>query len=139
MFVSTGHRLLGAKLCPRCITSHTCEPEYKPTVRIGSFRVPDFMEAFVEKMIGSYLDNTNSVLVTDLPCYVRSNSVLTEFCCPYGSVTSADVAIDQESGYTGCFGFVSFATRDDAQNAINNLNGVQWLTPKTTSKYQLPF
>jgi RNA recognition motif-containing protein len=91
------------------------------------------MEAFVEKMIASYLDNTNSVLVTNLSVYVSSNSDLADLCRPYGNVTSADLAIDQESGYTGCFGFVTFATRDDAQNAINNLDGVQWLTPKTTS------
>ena len=135
LFVSTVRRLGDQKPCLQCITNHEPEPEYKPTVKIGSYRVPDFMEAFVEKMIGSYLDNPNSVMVIDLSFFIRTNSDLANLCSPYGTVTRADLAVELESGYAfpGCFGFVSFATRDDAQNAINNLKGVQWLSPTTTS------
>lgn len=119
-----------------------CEPDLKPPVKIGNFHVPHYLEAFVEmtSATGSYHENTNSVLVTNLPYYVKTNSDLAELCNPFGNVTSADVAIDHEFGCTGRFGFVSFSTRGGAQNAINHLDGsfcinaaigVQWVTPKT--------
>jgi RNA recognition motif-containing protein len=58
-----------------------------------------------------------------------------------GDVRSVNLAIDQESGLSWRFGFVTFFTKEDAHKAIQKLNGlvldqctmkVDWVTPRKT-------
>ena len=41
----------------------------------------------------------------------------------YGEVLEAKIVIDRYSGRSRGFGFVTFATHDDAQNAITKMDG----------------
>ena len=41
----------------------------------------------------------------------------------YGSVTSAQVVLDRDTGRSRGFGFVEMATEDEAQKAIGATNG----------------
>ena len=41
----------------------------------------------------------------------------------YGEVTDAKVITDRDTGRSRGFGFVTFASSDDAQNAIEEMNG----------------
>jgi RNA recognition motif-containing protein len=41
----------------------------------------------------------------------------------YGQVQDAIVMIDRESGRSRGFGFVTFATEEEAKNAVENMNG----------------
>ena len=44
----------------------------------------------------------------------------------YGTVTRAEIACDKETNWSKGFGFVSFATPQEADVALNALNG-SWL------------
>nr|GMD20001.1 RNA-binding protein BRN1 [Ipomoea batatas] len=44
---------------------------------------------------------------------------------PFGRVLSAKVYIDKATGVSKCFGFVSYDSPEDAQTAINRMNGCQ--------------
>lgn len=41
----------------------------------------------------------------------------------YGEVTDAKVITDRDTGRSRGFGFVTFASSDDAQNAVEEMNG----------------
>ncbi|KAL9278583.1 putative transcription factor interactor and regulator CCHC(Zn) family [Arabidopsis thaliana] len=80
----------------------------------------------------------NSVRVTNLSEDTRGPDLM-ELFRPFGAVTRCHVAIDQKTSMSRGFGFVSFVSREDAQRAINKLNGygydnlilrVEWSTPK---------
>lgn len=43
----------------------------------------------------------------------------------FGEVVSAKVIMDRDSGRSKGFGFVEMSTDDEAQNAINSMNGTQ--------------
>ncbi len=43
----------------------------------------------------------------------------------YGEVTDAKVITDRETGRSRGFGFVTFANGDDAQTALNSMNGAE--------------
>ncbi|XP_024028096.1 eukaryotic translation initiation factor 3 subunit G-like [Morus notabilis] len=84
-------------------------------------------------------NDENSVRVTNLSEDTREPDLL-ELFRPFGTVTRVYVAVDQKTGMSRGFGFVNFANRDDAQRAINKLNGygydnlilrVEWATPRT--------
>src|SRR5688572_21048631 len=57
--------------------------------------------------------------------YGVTDSDLQELFGQYGSVTSAQVISDRETGRSKGFGFVEMATDDDAASAVNALNGQQ--------------
>ncbi|CAL0311923.1 unnamed protein product [Lupinus luteus] len=85
-------------------------------------------------------NDENSVRVTNLSEDTREPDLL-ELFRPFGAVSRVYVAIDQKTGMSRGFGFVNFVIREDAQRAINKLNGygydslilrVEWATPRTT-------
>ena len=55
--------------------------------------------------------------------YSTTSEGLKEFFESVGSVTSADVIMDRESGRSRGFGFVEMASDDEAQAAIKSLDG----------------
>ncbi|KAK2642218.1 hypothetical protein Ddye_023981 [Dipteronia dyeriana] len=84
-------------------------------------------------------DEKNCIRVTNLTEDTREPDLLVLFRT-FGSVSSVYVAVDQKTGMSRGFGFVNFVNKDDAQRAINNLNGrgydnlilrVELATPRT--------
>ncbi|CAN4076445.1 unnamed protein product [Withania somnifera] len=82
----------------------------------------------------------NSVRVTNLSEDTREADLL-ELFRPFGHVSRVYVAIDQKTGMSRGFGFVNFVDREDAERAINKLNGygydnlilrVEWAAPRAT-------
>lgn len=80
----------------------------------------------------------NSVRVTNLSEDTREPDLL-ELFRPFGDVSRVYVALDKETQVSRGFGFVNFVRREDAQRAINKLNGygydnlilsVEWATPR---------
>lgn len=55
--------------------------------------------------------------------YTVSSSDLEQLCSAYGTVTSAQVIEDRSTGQSKGFGFVEMGSDDEAQAAINALNG----------------
>ncbi|KAG2670070.1 hypothetical protein I3760_14G066800 [Carya illinoinensis] len=102
--------------------------------------VPPGMRAGAERT-GSDMrrrNDENSVRVTNLSEDTREPD-LQELFRPFGAVSRVYVAIDQKTGMSRGFGFVNFVNREDAQRAINKLNGygydnlilrVEWATPR---------
>ncbi|VFQ77421.1 unnamed protein product [Cuscuta campestris] len=83
-------------------------------------------------------NDENSVRVTNLSEDTREPDLM-ELFRPFGAVTRVYVAIDQKTGMSRGFGFVNFVNKEDAQRAINKLNGygydnlilhVEWATPR---------
>ncbi|XP_077217259.1 uncharacterized protein LOC143851663 [Tasmannia lanceolata] len=81
----------------------------------------------------------NSVRVTNLSEDTREPDLL-ELFRTFGSVSRVYVAVDQKTGMSRGFGFVNFVNKEDAERAINKLNGygydnlilrVEWATPRT--------
>ncbi|KAL5733999.1 hypothetical protein ACOSP7_031860 [Xanthoceras sorbifolium] len=84
-------------------------------------------------------NDENSVRVTNLSEDTREPDLL-ELFRPFGAVSRVYVAVDQKTGMSRGFGFVNFVSKEDAQRAINKLNGygydnlilrVEWATPRT--------
>lgn len=80
----------------------------------------------------------NSVRVTNLSEDVTEQDLL-ELFGPFGAVQRIFIAKDRETGESRGFAFVNFARREDAQNAINTLDGygyanlilsVSWSAPR---------
>lgn len=109
----------------------------------ASTYVPPGMRAGAERTAGSDMrrrNDENSVRVTNLSEDTREPDLL-ELFRPFGAVSRVYVAIDQKTGVSRGFGFVNFVSREDAQRAINKLNGygydnlilrVEWATPRAT-------
>ena len=83
-------------------------------------------------------NDENSVRVTNLSEDTREPDLL-ELFRSFGPVTRVYVAIDQKTGVSRGFGFVNFVNKEDAERAINKLNGygydnlilrVEWATPR---------
>ncbi len=55
--------------------------------------------------------------------YGVSSSDLEQLFAPFGTVTSAQVIADRETGRSKGFGFVEMSTDEEAQAAIQGLNG----------------
>ncbi|KAG6758300.1 hypothetical protein POTOM_038640 [Populus tomentosa] len=104
--------------------------------------VPPSMRAGAERTVGSDMrrrNEENSVRVTNLSEDTREPDLL-ELFRTFGPVSRVYVAIDQKTGVSRGFGFVNFVSKEDAERAINKLNGygydnlilrVEWATPRT--------
>jgi RNA recognition motif-containing protein len=57
--------------------------------------------------------------------YTVSNDTLKELFEEYGAVNSATVITDRETGRSKGFGFVEMENDDEAQSAIDELEGVE--------------
>src|SRR3982751_4292522 len=57
--------------------------------------------------------------------YNVTSSDLEQLCAQHGTVQSAEVIQDRETGRSKGFGFVQMGSDDEAQAAINALNGQQ--------------
>jgi len=84
----------------------------------------------------------NSLRVTNLSDDAREQD-LQELFRPFGPVTRIYIAYDRESGESRGFAFVNFVNRDDAQRAIDKLDGygydslilrVEWAAPREPRK-----
>jgi RNA recognition motif-containing protein len=64
----------------------------------------------------------NKLYVGNLAYSVRDESLQTAFA-QFGTVTSAKVMMDRETGRSKGFGFVEMSTATEAQAAINGMNG----------------
>ncbi|RID42750.1 hypothetical protein BRARA_J02612 [Brassica rapa] len=83
-------------------------------------------------------NDDNSVRVANLSEDTREQDLM-ELFHPFGAVTRAYVALDKNTNMSRGFGFVNFVSREDAERAINTLNGygydnlilrVEWATPR---------
>ena len=66
---------------------------------------------------------TTKIYVGNLPYSVTDSSLESNFA-EFGSVTSAKVMMDRDSGRSKGFGFVEMASADASQTAISALNGM---------------
>ena len=66
----------------------------------------------------------NKLYVGNLAYSVRDESLQAAFA-PFGTVTSAKVMMDRETGRSKGFGFVEMSSSAEAQAAINAMNGQQ--------------
>ena len=63
------------------------------------------------------------IFVAGLP-YDLDDDELTEIFEKFGTIVSAKVAIDKDTGKSRGFGFVDMQNDDEAKDAIENLNGI---------------
>jgi RNA recognition motif-containing protein len=66
---------------------------------------------------------SNKIYVGNLPYSIDDHSLIQNFS-GYGSVTSAKVMTDRDTGRSKGFGFVEMTTADEAQAAIAGLHGM---------------
>ena len=66
----------------------------------------------------------NKLYVGNLP-YSFNDSNLTQAFSPFGTVASAKVMMDRDSGRSKGFGFVEMSSSEEAQAAIQGVNGQQ--------------
>jgi len=64
----------------------------------------------------------NRLYVGNLAFHTTEDALLRTFAA-FGDVVEAKLVIDRETGRSRGFGFVAMASADDAQRAINELNG----------------
>ncbi|MCI29842.1 eukaryotic translation initiation factor 3 subunit G-like, partial [Trifolium medium] len=83
--------------------------------------VPPSLLDFTKEMIAKSDDKT--VLATYLLREIEEDSHLLALFKPIGDVSSAKLAIAPKTGTSGAYGFVTFVTKEDAQTAIEELNG----------------
>ncbi|KAL3518140.1 hypothetical protein ACH5RR_020729 [Cinchona calisaya] len=104
--------------------------------------VPPIMGAGAERT-GTETRRRNDVRVTNLSEDTREPDLL-ELFSPFGPVSRVYVAVDQKigisRGFGFGFGFVNFMNTEDAERAINKLNGygydnlilrVEWAAPRS--------
>ena len=65
---------------------------------------------------------STKLYVGNLP-YSVTDSKLEEIFSPHGEVRSAQVVMDRDTGRSKGFGFVEMGSPQEAQSAINTLNG----------------
>ncbi|XP_057536054.1 uncharacterized protein LOC130814073 [Amaranthus tricolor] len=115
-------------------------PAAAATATKGAY-VPPSLRAGAERNVTDMRrrNEENSVRVTNLSEDTREAD-LHDLFRTFGQITRVYVAIDQKTGLSRGFGFVNFANREDAERAINKLNGygydnlilrVEWATPRS--------
>lgn len=67
----------------------------------------------------------NKLYVGNLP-YSATEQTLESSFAECGTVQSAKIIIDRDSGRSKGFGFVEMATSEEAQAAIQRFNGAEW-------------
>ena len=67
--------------------------------------------------------SNNSRLYVGNLSYNTTSSDLEQLFAPYGAVRSAEVVSDRQTGRSKGFGFVEMGSDDEAQAAIDALNG----------------
>ncbi len=67
---------------------------------------------------------SNKLYVGNLP-YSVTDADLADRFGEFGTVTSASVVIDRETGRSRGFGFVEMSTQDEAEAAMRGMNGAQ--------------
>ncbi len=67
----------------------------------------------------------NKLYVGNLPYSFRDDDLQQSFA-PHGTVTSAKVMMERDTGRSKGFGFVEMSTEAEAQTAINAMNGQQF-------------
>jgi len=72
--------------------------------------------------VSSLDENKKKVYVGNLPYTINSDQLATKFG-EFGQVVDAIVITDKMSGRSKGFGFVEFATEEEAKKAIDELNG----------------
>ncbi|PUZ73071.1 hypothetical protein GQ55_2G445300 [Panicum hallii var. hallii] len=72
---------------------------------------------------GSFADSANKVYVGNLAWGV-DNSTLENLFSEQGQVLDAKVIYDRESGRSRGFGFVTYGSSEEVNNAISNLDGI---------------
>jgi RNA recognition motif-containing protein len=66
------------------------------------------------------------IFIAKLP-YQFEGADLTELFSPFGEVSSANVIMDRETGRSKCYAFVEMPNDDEAQSAIDALDGKEIL------------
>jgi RNA recognition motif-containing protein len=95
------------------------DPRYRS---IPGIFVPPLLWPFVEEMTAKSDDKT--VLASNLTLEIDEDTCLLELFKPYGEVICANLApIDPERNRGALFGFVTFVTKEGAEQAIRTLNG----------------
>lgn len=65
-----------------------------------------------------------NIYIGNLSYDVKDNDLKAAFSA-FGNVTSAKVIVDSETGRSKGFGFVEMESKEEAQQAINKLNGTE--------------
>ena len=68
---------------------------------------------------------SKKIYVGNLP-YSTTDSLLADAFSPCGTVASAKVITDRDTGRSKGFGFVEMGNSDEALNAIAKMNGSDW-------------
>ena len=77
---------------------------------------------------------STNVFINYIPAYYNEND-LRSLCSKYGTIICSKIMINLETGQSKCFGFVRFATLEQAQNAIKELNGMKIGNKTLLAKY----
>jgi RNA recognition motif-containing protein len=68
---------------------------------------------------------STNLFVGNLP-FTASSTELEELFAPYGTVSRAQVITDRDTGRSRGFGFVEMDSDEDAQKAIDSLDGTDF-------------
>ena len=71
------------------------------------------------------MDNKKKLFIGKIPFSATSDDLRTKFA-EAGSVVSADIIFDRDSGRSKGFGFVEYDNEEDAQKAIAMFDGKDW-------------
>ncbi|XWS43756.1 hypothetical protein CRYUN_Cryun16bG0131300 [Craigia yunnanensis] len=108
----------------------------------SSTYVPPSMREGAKKSIGTDMrrsNEKNSIIITNLSLYAQESD-LHELFGPFGPITRISVPPDCRTGLNRGFAFVTFVNKEDAERAINSLNGygydnlilkVEWCLPSS--------
>lgn len=78
-----------------------------------------------------------NIYIGNLSYEVRDNDLQNAFNA-FGTVTSAKVVMDMDSGRSKGFGFVEMSSSEEAEAAINKLNGTELLGRSITVNQARP-